>query len=104
VPAAINFRIAAGDVEIWELTNSSGISHPIHLHNRHFQVLTIDGEPPPARLMGWKDTVIVGPRQTVRILVRFEGTPDAEFPYMFHCHILEHEDMGMMGQFFIVAP
>ncbi len=102
VPAAINFRIAPGDVEIWQLTNSSGVSHPIHLHNRHFQILTIDGEPPPPHLAGWKDTVIVGPQHTVRILVRFEGTPDDEFPYMFHCHILEHEDMGMMGQFFIV--
>lgn len=102
VPAAINFQIPAGDVEIWELANTSNVAHPIHLHNRHFQVLTVGGQPPPAHLAGWKDTVIVGPAQTVRILVRFEGTPDTEFPYMFHCHILEHEDMGMMGQFFIV--
>jgi FtsP/CotA-like multicopper oxidase with cupredoxin domain len=104
VPSAINFQIAAGDVEIWELVNSSNVAHPIHLHNRHFQVLTVGGQPPPPSLAGWKDTVIVAPGQLVRILVRFEGTPDPEVPYMFHCHILEHEDMGMMGQFFLVAP
>lgn len=104
VPAALDFRIAAGDVEIWELTNSSNVSHPIHLHNRHFQILTIDGQPPPPPLLGWKDTVIVAPQRTVRILVRFEGTPDPAVPYMFHCHVLEHEDMGMMGRFFLVSP
>jgi blue copper oxidase len=43
--------------------------------------------------------VIIGPGQLVRLLVRFAGTPDPDSPYMFHCHILEHEDMGMMGQF-----
>jgi blue copper oxidase len=102
VPAAINFQIAAGDVEVWELSNTSGVAHPIHLHNRHFQVLTVAGQPPPPALAGWKDTVVVGPGQTVRILVRFEGTRDTEYPYMFHCHILEHEDMGMMGQFYLV--
>jgi len=102
VPAAISFQIPSGSIEMWELTNSSGMAHPLHIHNRHFQVLDIDGQPPPPELAGWKDTVIVGPGQVVRVLVQFEGTTDSEHPYMFHCHILEHEDMGMMGQFFIV--
>ena len=46
--------------------------------------------------------MIVGPGRVVRLLLRFEGPTDLQFPYMFHCHILEHEDMGMMGQFYIV--
>jgi bilirubin oxidase len=104
VPAAINFDIPAGDTELWEITNSSGMAHPLHIHHRHFQVLDIDGAPPPPRLAGWKDTILVEPGQLVRVLLRFEGTPDAAFPYMFHCHILEHEDGGMMGQFYIVEP
>lgn len=103
VPAAINFQIAQGTIELWTLTNSSGMAHPVHVHNRHFQVLDVDGAPPPAPLAGWKDTVIVGPGQTVRVLIPFDGTTDPDHPYMFHCHILEHEDMGMMGQFFLVA-
>ncbi len=102
VPAAINFSINAGEVEIWEVSNSSGMAHPLHLHNRHFQILDIDGATPTAQLAGWKDTVLVRPGQSLRLLVHFQGTADADVPYMFHCHILEHEDAGMMGQFYIV--
>jgi FtsP/CotA-like multicopper oxidase with cupredoxin domain len=102
VPAAINYRIASGDVELWTVLNSSGMAHPLHIHHRHFQVLDIDGAPPPVWLAGHKDTIQVRPGQSVRLLLKFEGTADADFPYMFHCHILEHEDGGMMGQFYIV--
>jgi len=102
VPAAINFQIKAGEAEVWQVTNTSGMAHPLHVHNRHFQILDIDGQPPPRELAGWKDTVIIRPGRVVRLLLRFEGTPDLEMPYLFHCHILEHEDMGMMGQFFLV--
>jgi len=102
VPAAINFQIRSGETELWRVTNSSGMAHPLHIHNRHFQILDIDGAPPPPQLAGWKDTVIIGPGRIVRLLLRFEGPTDLQFPYMFHCHILEHEDMGMMGQFYIV--
>lgn len=102
VPSAINFRIAAGATEIWEVTNNTGIMHPLHLHNHHFQVLDIDGTPPAAAIAGWKDTTIIAPGKTVRLIIPFTGAPDAELPYMFHCHLLEHEDMGMMGQFYLV--
>ena len=104
VPDALNYRIPAGDVELWVVTNTSGMAHPLHVHNRHFQVLDINGQPPPPYLAGWKDTVLVEPGQTYRLLLEFVGIPDEHFPYMFHCHILEHEDQGMMGQFYIVDP
>lgn len=102
VPSEINFNIPAGESEVWEVSNTSGMAHPLHLHNRHFQILDIDGQAPPQELASWKDTVLVKPGQKIRLLVSFRGTADSEFPYMFHCHILEHEDAGMMGQFFIV--
>lgn len=101
VPAALSFQMAPGDAELWTVTNTSGMAHPLHVHNKHFQVLDINGQPPPAVLAGWKDTVVIRPGDTVRLLLRFEGTADADHPYLFHCHILEHEDMGMMGRFFI---
>ena len=104
VPAAISFAIPVGDVELWEVRNTSGMAHPFHVHNRHFQVLDIDGVPPATPLAGWKDTVLVAPGQLVRLLLPFDGTADPDFPYMFHCHILEHEDHGMMGRFFLVDP
>ena len=68
------------------------------------RVLTIDGEPPPPELAGYKDTVYVAPRSTVRLLVKFSDYADPEWPYMYHCHLLLHEDMGIMGQFVVVRP
>lgn len=102
VPGAINFTIPRGDIELWQVTNTSGMSHPLHIHNRQFQILDVDAQPPQPSLAGWKDTVLVRPGQIIRLLLTFDGAADPEFPYMFHCHILEHEDMGMMGQFYLV--
>jgi bilirubin oxidase len=65
-------------------------------------VLDRDGAAPPAYEQGWKDTVIVGREETVRLIMQFKDYADPTLPYMFHCHILEHEDMGMMGQFVVV--
>ena len=69
-----------------------------------FQVLDIDGASPPAHLDGWKDTVEIRSGTTTRLIVPFGAHTDAATPYMFHCHILRHEDRGMMGQFVVVEP
>lgn len=98
----INERIPIGTTEIWELTNDSPMSHPFHVHHGQFQILDRDGNPPPANEMGWKDTVKVRSGERVRIMMRFEDFADSERPYMYHCHILEHEDQGMMGQFLVM--
>ena len=50
---------------------------------------------------GWKDVVLLRPFETVRIIKRFDDYADPVNPFMFHCHILEHEDVGMMGQFVV---
>jgi len=68
------------------------------------RVLTVDGERPPAELSGWKDTVFVAPDTTVRLLVPFGRHTHPAVPYMLHCHLLQHEDAGMMAQFVVVAP
>jgi FtsP/CotA-like multicopper oxidase with cupredoxin domain len=54
--------------------------------------------------MGMKDTVYVPPNETVRVLTEFGTYTDPELPYMFHCHVLQHEDRGMMGQSVVVEP
>lgn len=63
---------------------------------------------PPRRrapeLAGWKDTVYVRPGSTLRLLLRFADYTDPDRPYMFHCHVLLHEDRGRMGQFVVVEP
>jgi len=61
------------------------------------------GGPPPLQLSGLKDTVYVPPGETVRFVTTFEDYRDPATPYMFHCHILEHEDRGMMGQFVVAG-
>ncbi len=98
----INERIPLNTTEIWEVYNDSPMLHPFHIHNGQFQVLDRDDAPPPANEMGWKDTVRVDPGETVRLIMRFTDYADENNPYMYHCHILEHEDRGMMGQFVLI--
>lgn len=95
--------VHAGDTEIWEISNRSGVFHPIHIHGVQFLILDRGGNPPADYERGWKDTVLVPNAETVWVIMRFPEYADPHLPYMFHCHILEHEDMGMMGQFVVVA-
>jgi FtsP/CotA-like multicopper oxidase with cupredoxin domain len=90
--------------EIWEIRNGSGATHNFHIHLIHFQILDIDGQAPPRHLQGWKDTVFIPRGRTVRVIAEFKDYADPEVPYMYHCHMLEHEDNGMMGQFVVVEP
>jgi enoyl-CoA hydratase/carnithine racemase len=66
-----------------------------------FQILSLNGAAPPAHLRGWKDTVFVPEDTRYRLIMRFTGPSDPNHAYMFHCHVLYHEDSGMMGQFVI---
>lgn len=97
----IDAVVTADSTEIWEVRNSAGTPHNFHVHGVSFKALTYAGESPPPQLGGWKDTVYVPPGETVRLLVRFGDYPDPKTPYMFHCHILQHEDRGMMGQYVV---
>ncbi len=95
--------VTLGDIEIWEIQNN-GEPHPIHIHDIQFQVLDRNGEPPEPYESGWKDTVLVNRNETVRVITKFDTYANQAIPYMFHCHILQHEDGGMMGQFIVVDP
>ncbi len=90
--------------EIWEVQNASGTPHSFHIHDVRFRVLEQDGRPSPPSVSGLKDTVYVPPGETVRLLTQFNDYADPAHPYMFHCHVLQHEDRGMMGQFVVVKP
>ena len=98
--------IQLGDTEVWEITNVTGQSHPIHSHGDSFQVLSRDGsfDNVPMNERGWKDSILVKPNEIVQIIKRFEDFADPETPFMYHCHILDHEDGGMMGQWTVVEP
>lgn len=95
--------VSAGAREIWEIENTDH-PHNFHIHGAVFRILEVAGSPPPASVSGPKDTVFVPARSTVRLGVRFGWYADPTAPYMYHCHILRHEDSGMMGQFLVVEP
>src|SRR6266516_1018241 len=86
--------VTVGTTEIWEVRNQTGSLHNFHVHDVQFKVLAWRGGPPPPYLAGWKDTVALPPGQSVRFLTRFSDYADPSTPYMFHCHLLRHEDEG----------
>ncbi len=96
-------------VEVWDLHNAKqSMPHPMHMHGFHFQVLSRKNSPAQIRALGvhgsgrvvsdlgWKDTVLVWPGETVRLAVDFSNDFDGDQTYVFHCHNLEHEDADMM--------
>lgn len=106
-----------GSIEKWRFINMTDDAHPMHLHLVQFQILERQGfdmgafiqgrlqlvgapRPPAANEAGWKDTAVVNPRDVLTILVRFEGYTGR---YVFHCHMLEHEDNDMMRPYEVVA-
>lgn len=99
----IDFVVRVGDIEVWEVTTTDAFPHNFHIHDVQFRVLDIDGNPPPRWLDGWKDTIPVFPNQTSRLIMRFENYSDTRVPYMVHCHLLQHEDKGMMAQFLVTT-
>jgi FtsP/CotA-like multicopper oxidase with cupredoxin domain len=100
----IDQAVTVASTELWEVTNRSGNPHNFHVHDVQFQLVDYAGRPPPPTMAGWKDTVFLPPVTTVRFLARFSDYTDPAVPYMFHCHLLQHEDNGMMGQFVVVQP
>jgi blue copper oxidase len=95
----IDVETKLGTSEVWEVV-SIGMAHPFHIHGALFRILSITGAPPPPHLAGWKDVVLVEDR--VELLVAFNQPATREHPFMYHCHILEHEEAGLMGQYVCV--
>jgi blue copper oxidase len=100
----IDETVEVDQTEIWAITNRDGNVHNFHVHDTQFQIVDVDGQAPPPELAGWKDTVLLRPGTTTRIAVRFSDYTDPDVPYMYHCHLVFHEDQGMMGQFVVVGP
>ncbi|WP_433056973.1 multicopper oxidase family protein [Dactylosporangium sp. CS-033363] len=88
--------------EVWNVSNGHGTPHSFHIHDVQFQVLTAGGAAPPPELSGWKDTLFLEPHREYSVIARFADYADPTTAYMFHCHVLRHEDEGMMGQFVVV--
>lgn len=100
----IDETVTVDTLERWVVANTQQLPHSFHVHDVQFRVASVDGAPPPPELSGWKDTVFVEPETELELLLRFEDYTDTDTPYMYHCHLLWHEDQGMMGQFAVVEP
>ncbi len=99
----IDETVRLGTQEIWQIDNPSMMAHPFHVHDVQFRILDRNGVTPDPGELGYKDTVLINRNERVRLLLEFADYADPAIPYMFHCHILEHEDAGMMGQFIVVS-
>ena len=101
-------RVRLGTTEVWEFVNDSPMAHPMHVHNLQFRVIErSDAAVGDAASLsagftdeGLKDVVLVLPGQRVKVLMKFE---DHAGLYLYHCHILEHEDLGMMRNYRVEA-
>lgn len=89
-PKRIDTRVALNETEDWEFTNPMMMDHPMHIHTNPFQVIGSGGVP----IRAWKDVVLVPARSRVRVRTAFRDFTGLS---MYHCHILDHEDLGMMG-------
>ena len=88
----VDISARLGATEIWQIENLVGMDHPFHLHGFQFQIIDRNGVPEKDRR--WKDTVNIPKHEVARFIVRYDDFPGR---WMFHCHILDHEDHGMMG-------
>jgi FtsP/CotA-like multicopper oxidase with cupredoxin domain len=89
--------VKVGELQVWDVVNSTLMDHPFHLHGFFFQVLSVDGKPPAWR--SWEDVVNLPPKSTTKIAWIPDDRPGS---WMYHCHILEHHEAGMMAHFDVV--
>ncbi|MEM8809940.1 MAG: multicopper oxidase family protein [Cyanobacteria bacterium P01_G01_bin.38] len=88
----IDTQVTLNATEDWEIINTGTMAHPFHVHVNKFQVISRNGQPPP--YLAWKDVVSVSPGERVRLRMQFR---DYTGKTVYHCHVLDHEDLGMMG-------
>jgi FtsP/CotA-like multicopper oxidase with cupredoxin domain len=101
--ARVDTVVGAGTTELWTVQNTHNQPHNFHVHGVAFQIVPPGAARPDPRL-GWKDTVLLAADETVQLAITFPPYSDPMTPYMYHCHLMWHEDEGMMAQFTVVDP
>lgn len=99
----IDYQMPMHKVQLWDVENTNhapGMIHPYHMHGTGFVTVSRDGHAPNPNELGLKDTIAINPGEHVLIKVWF----DVPGVFMYHCHILEHEDGGMMAQMKVIDP
>jgi bilirubin oxidase len=99
-PSVINQTVNYNAVEQWTLANVSNLAHTFHIHDIQFYLTAVPGGI-PAYMQGWKDSFIIPQQASVSFIAKFDDFASNNNPFMFHCHFLQHEDGGLMGQFLV---
>ncbi|HEU5038850.1 MAG TPA: multicopper oxidase domain-containing protein [Nocardioides sp.] len=97
--ARIDHRVKLGSRETWRLRNTSDVTHYVHIHEEQWRTVSRDGQAPPPWERGLEDTWKLDPGEEVVVAAKFT---DYIGPFMIHCHMLDHEDHGMMATFKVV--
>ncbi|MCT9084040.1 multicopper oxidase family protein [Streptomyces fulvoviolaceus] len=88
--------------EVWTISNTTQLEHSFHLHDVPFQLIEINGEEPNGVDLGWFDTFEVVGGGSIKIAMKFTDFTDDTYMYMLHCHLLQHEDEGMMAALMVM--
>ncbi|HEY7949737.1 MAG TPA: multicopper oxidase family protein [Solirubrobacterales bacterium] len=100
-PARADARPVLGTTETWEIVNRTGVAHLMHMHLTDWYLISRNGKPPPPWEDCLKDTFLIHPNERILVAGRFV---DHLGKFVIHCHMLDHEDHGLMGQFQVVKP
>jgi FtsP/CotA-like multicopper oxidase with cupredoxin domain len=105
--ARIDETITLDELEIWKITNNMGMNHNFHIHATHFKPYKRYNSDNKEYAIapnenGYKDCIHIPPNESVELFVKMIDYTDSNGKYMYHCHFLEHEDAGMMGQFVVI--
>ena len=98
----INHTITRDSVEQWTIVNGHTFDHAFHIHDVQFAIVSRSSGPVPAYEQGWKDTLAIAIDESVSFVAQFSDYANPHHPYMYHCHMANHEDGGLMGQFLVV--
>ena len=99
----INQTVSIGATEVWTVNGGNIFGHSFHIHGVQFKIVSRNGNPNAVKAYesGWKDTIYVPLNETVSFVAKFDEAADTSYPYMYHCHMVNHEDLGLMGQFVV---
>ena len=100
-PKRVVLKVPRGSTQLWELRNPTNVTHYIHIHEEQWHTVLRDGSTPPKWERGLEDTWRLDPGERVRVVAKFT---DYLGVFMIHCHMLDHEDDGLMAQFAVVNP
>ena len=99
----VNQTITLGTTEKWTIVNGPTFGHSFHIHDVQFKITNRSSGAISAAEAGWKDTIYLHRSETVRFVAQFSDFASTTHSFMYHCHMANHEDEGLMGQFLVVA-